>query len=51
MHQAIQKEMDKFMNPEDTKMSKEDQTEYDEWKGVMTDKDKNKKNIRWSKNR
>ena len=40
VHQAFQKEMDKFMNPEDSKMSKEEQMEYDEWKDIMMDEDR-----------
>ena len=52
MHQAIQKEIDKLMNPEDTKMSKEEQTEYNVGKGIMTDEDReNMKKMRLFKKR
>ena len=32
--------MNKFLNPEDTKMSKEEKAEYEKWKGVMTEEDR-----------
>ena len=36
VQQAIQKEMDIFMNPEHTKMSTEEEAEYDGWRGCLT---------------
>ena len=52
VHQAIQKEMDKFMNPEDTKMSAEEEAEYDGWRGCLIKEErKEHKKMRGCKDR
>ena len=42
VYQAIQKEINEWMNPEDTKMSTEEKTEYEKQRAAMMDEDREK---------